>query len=64
VKPDKARQVEDAILARAQRGLLNEKVSESLVIQMLQASGGAGSDGNAAPAVVFRRRNLEDDDEW
>lgn len=63
VKPDKAKQVEDAILARAQRGQIGEKVSEEMVIQMLQAGGGGGERA-AGPAVHFKRRNLDDDDEW
>lgn len=64
MKPDKARQVEEAILARAQRGQLAEKVPESVVIQMLQAGAGAGGNQQTGPAVVFKRRNLDDDDEW
>ena len=62
VKPDKARQVETAILQRAQRGQIAEKVSEDTVIQMLQASGSA--EASKASNVTFRRRNLDDDDEW
>jgi DNA-binding TFAR19-related protein (PDSD5 family) len=34
VKPEKAQQVENAILGRAQRGQIGEKVSEDLVIQV------------------------------
>jgi DNA-binding TFAR19-related protein (PDSD5 family) len=63
VKAEKAKQVEDAILARAQRGQLGEKVSEEMVIQMLQA-GGRDSERAAGSTVVFKRRDLDDDDEW
>lgn len=62
VKPEKARQVENTILQRAQRGQIMEKVSEDTVIQLLQASGSA--EAGKASNVTFRRRNLDDDDEW
>lgn len=62
VKPEKAKQVEDSILQRAQRGMVREKVSEDVVIQMLQA--GSESVQSKAPSVTFRRRALDDDDEW
>jgi DNA-binding TFAR19-related protein (PDSD5 family) len=62
VKPEKAREIENSILQRAQRGLLGEKVSEDTVIQMLQA-GNSGQQGKAS-SVTFKRRNLDDDDEW
>jgi DNA-binding TFAR19-related protein (PDSD5 family) len=62
VKPEKAQQVENAILARAQRGQIAEKVSEEVVIQMLQAGGGGGE--KARGSVTYKRRNLDDDDEW
>lgn len=39
-----------------------EKVSEDTVIQMLQASGSA--EASKASNVTFKRRNLDDDDEW
>lgn len=39
-----------------------EKVSEDTVIQMLQANGSA--EAGKASNVTFRRRNLDDDDEW
>lgn len=67
VKPEKAKQVEDAILARAQRGQIGEKVPEDTIIQMLQAGAGGGSSGGGQQAggnVTFKRRNLDDDDEW
>ena len=64
VKPDKAQAVEDAILARAQRGQLADKVGEELVIQMLQAGAGGAAERPTGPGVSFRRRNLDDDDEW
>jgi DNA-binding TFAR19-related protein (PDSD5 family) len=62
VKPEKAKQVEDSILQRAQRGMVREKVSEQVVIQMLQA--GSENDQGKASSVTFRRRDLDDDDEW
>lgn len=62
VKPEKAKQVEDSILQRAQRGMVREKVSEDVVIQMLQA--GSENVQSKAPSVKFRRRDLDDDDEW
>lgn len=62
VKPEKAKQVEDSILQRAQRGQVREKVSEDVVIQMLQA--GSESVQNKPSNVTFRRRALDDDDEW
>ena len=61
VKPEKAKQVEDSILQRAKRGMVREKVNEDTVIQMLQAGGGAQS---KTSSVTFRRRDLDDDDEW
>lgn len=63
VKPEKSEQVENAILARAQRGQISEKVSEDVIIQMLQASGGSGGERGGS-GVKFKRRDLEDDDEW
>jgi DNA-binding TFAR19-related protein (PDSD5 family) len=62
VKPDKAKRIEDSILARAQRGLVREKVNEDMVIQMLQA--GSENVQSKTSSVTFRRRNLDDDDEW
>lgn len=56
--------MEDAILARAQRGQIGEKVSEDVVIQMLQAGSSGAAERSAGPSVSFRRRNLDDDDEW
>ena len=61
VKPEKAHQVENAILAMAQRGQLVEKVTEDRLIGMLQ--GGAEAEKKVS-SVVFKRRNLDDDDEW
>lgn len=62
MKPEKAKQVEDSILQRAKRGIVREKVSEDTVIQMLQA--GAQSGQSKASSVTFKRRDLDDDDEW
>ena len=68
VKPEKAKQVEDAILARAQRGQIADKVPEDTVIQMLQAGGGGGGGSSSSERptgnVIFKRRDLDDDDEW
>lgn len=62
VKPEKAKQVEDSILQRAQRGMVREKVTEDVVIQMLQS--GSENVRSRASSVTFRRRDLDDDDEW
>ena len=62
MKPEKAKQVEESILQRAKRGLVREKVGEDTVIQMLQA--GAQSGQSKTSSVTFKRRDLDDDDEW
>eukprot|EP01025_Chloroclados_australasicus_P060698 TRINITY_DN7810_c0_g1_i1.p1 TRINITY_DN7810_c0_g1~~TRINITY_DN7810_c0_g1_i1.p1 ORF type:complete len:172 (-),score=21.55 TRINITY_DN7810_c0_g1_i1:381-854(-) len=62
VKPDKATEVENTLLKKAQMGMVGEKVPEQVVIQMLQA--GSGGSGKSGGNVIFKRRNLDNDDEW
>lgn len=61
VKPEKAQQMENAILQMAQRGQITEKLSDERLVQMLQ--GGPTASGKTS-SVTYKRRNLDDDDEW
>jgi programmed cell death protein 5 len=70
VKKDKARAVEDSLIAGATNGRLKSKVTEEQLIAMLeQISGGAGEEeaanGLKKKGVVIQRRRygMEDDDD-
>lgn len=61
MKPEKAKAVEDKLLAMAQRGMLKESVTEGRLIGMLnQAGGGEQSKG---PKVDRKRPSVFDDDD-
>jgi len=62
VKPDKARGVENMILAAAQRGQLGEKVSDERLLSMLEQI--SEREGTAKPKITIqRRRPIFDDDD-
>mmetsp|Transcript_16136 Transcript_16136/g.17485 ORF Transcript_16136/g.17485 Transcript_16136/m.17485 type:complete len:126 (-) Transcript_16136:2010-2387(-) len=72
VKKEKARAVEDSLIAGATNGRLKSKVSEEqLIIMLEQISGGGGSGeaeegrGGAKRGVVIQRRKygIDDDDD-
>ena len=74
VKPERARGVEDAVLAAAQRGALQGAVDESGVMDLLDrgvgggGSGGGGSSrsgggGNGPKITIARRKSVLDDDD-
>jgi len=62
VKPEKARGVENMILAAAQRGQLGEKVSDERLMSMLEQI--SEREGAAKPKITIQRRRplFEDDD--
>ncbi|GIL72156.1 hypothetical protein Vretimale_461 [Volvox reticuliferus] len=62
VKPEKARGVENMILAAAQRGALSAKVSEERLVQLLEQVN--EREGASKPKITIQRRrpNLFDDD--
>ncbi|GLC34650.1 hypothetical protein PLESTB_001238500 [Pleodorina starrii] len=62
VKPEKARGVENMILAAAQRGALTAKVSEERLVQLLEQVN--EREGASKPKITIQRRrpNLFDDD--
>eukprot|EP00197_Chlamydomonas_leiostraca_P008034 CAMPEP_0202866346 /NCGR_PEP_ID=MMETSP1391-20130828/7333_1 /ASSEMBLY_ACC=CAM_ASM_000867 /TAXON_ID=1034604 /ORGANISM="Chlamydomonas leiostraca, Strain SAG 11-49" /LENGTH=128 /DNA_ID=CAMNT_0049546281 /DNA_START=66 /DNA_END=452 /DNA_ORIENTATION=- len=63
VKPDKARAVENMILAAAQRGQLGEKVSEERLVSMLETIN--EKQGTTKPKITIqRRRPAFDDDDY
>ncbi|DBA76993.1 hypothetical protein WJX77_011795 [Trebouxia sp. C0004] len=59
VKPDKAKGVENIVLQMAQRGQLNEKVSESRLISLLEQVNEQSS--SKTKVTIQRRRALDDD---
>lgn len=61
VKPDKARNVENMILAAAQRGALQSKVTEDQLVGMLEQI--SEREAKATKITIQRRRpTFEDDD--
>jgi programmed cell death protein 5 len=61
VKPDKARNVENMILAAAQRGAITEKVSEERLRSMLEQL--SERDSKASKITIQRRRPAFDEDD-
>lgn len=59
VKPEKAKGVENIVLQMAQRGQLNEKVSESRLISLLEQVNEQSS--SKTKVTIQRRRALDDD---
>lgn len=59
VKPDKAKGVENIVLQMAQRGQLNEKVSENRLISLLEQVNEQSS--SKTKVTIQRRRALDDD---
>jgi len=72
VKKDKARAVEDSLIAAATNGRLKSKVTEEQLIAMLEQYGGSGGDegsgggvGGGRRGITIQRRKtgFEDDDD-
>lgn len=64
VKPENARAVEDHLLKAFQAGQLRERVSEALLIRLLdQVSGGGDGGAAGAKKVVVQRKRCDDDDD-
>jgi programmed cell death protein 5 len=65
VKPDKARAIENMILAAAQRGQLHEKVSEQRLVSMLEqiSEKQGGAEAGRGPKITIQRRRAFDDDD-
>lgn len=61
VKPDKARNVENMILAAAQRGAITEKVSEERLRSMLEQI--SERDSKQSKITIQRRRPVFDEDD-
>lgn len=61
VKPDKARGVENMILAAAQRGAIGERVSEERLRGMLEQL--SERDGRQSKITIQRRRPMFDEDD-
>lgn len=61
VKPDKARGVEDMIIAAARRGALGEKVTEERLIDLLEQ---VNERTAAKTKVTIQRRRAFDDDDF
>lgn len=61
VKPDKARGVENMVLAAAQRGQLRDKLSEEQLIGMLETISEQAA--SRTKVTITRRRNVWDDDD-
>lgn len=61
VKPDKARSVENMILAAAQRGAITEKVSEERLRGMLEQI--SERDSKQSKITIQRRRPMFDEDD-
>lgn len=59
VKPDKAKGVENMVLQMAQKGQLNEKISESRLISLLEQVNEQSS--TKTKVTIQRRRALDDD---
>ena len=62
VKPDKARAVENSVLAAAQRGQIQEKVTEERLVAMLESMAEREA-GSRKVTITRRRPAFSDDDE-
>lgn len=60
VKPEKARAIEDMIIAAARRGALGEKVTEERLIDLLEQVNERSGAGKTK--VTIQRRRAFDDD--
>lgn len=63
VKPEKAKGVEDMVLAAARRGALGGKVTEAQLIDLLEQVSGAAGGAPKTKVTIQRRRAFDDDDE-
>ncbi|KAI0059107.1 DNA-binding TFAR19-related protein [Artomyces pyxidatus] len=65
VSPSRSRQIESILLRMAQTGQLRGKVSESQLIDLLEQAEDADSKTSAKKgAIVFQRKELDDDDDF
>mmetsp|Transcript_3217 Transcript_3217/g.3486 ORF Transcript_3217/g.3486 Transcript_3217/m.3486 type:complete len:122 (-) Transcript_3217:48-413(-) len=60
VKPDKARKLEDLILQAAMSGRIQGKVSEPMLLSMLEQVG--GMEQAKTTSITFNRKRFDDDD--
>eukprot|EP00743_Colponemidia_sp_Colp-15_P003930 GILK01004240.1.p1 GENE.GILK01004240.1~~GILK01004240.1.p1 ORF type:complete len:150 (+),score=31.45 GILK01004240.1:50-451(+) len=60
VKPDKARKIEDMLISAAQRGQLNEKITEPKLVQMLEQINEVAT---KETKITFKRRTFGDEDD-
>lgn len=66
VRKEKARLVEDSLIRGATSGQIKQKVTEEMLIKMLDGVGGdgdAGAGGTGKKAVVVQRRKYGMDDD-
>jgi DNA-binding TFAR19-related protein (PDSD5 family) len=63
VKPEKAKGVEDMVLAAARRGALGGKVTEAQLIDLLEQVSGAAGGAPKTKVTIQRRRAFDDEDE-
>ena len=61
VKPEKAERLESIIIANAQRGMFQGKVSEAQLIDLLNTIGGADSDKSTKIEIAKHKFDEEDD---
>ncbi|KAJ1637480.1 PDCD5-related protein [Pavlovales sp. CCMP2436] len=61
VKPDKARQVEDAVMNMARTGQIRSQLDEAQLIQILEQVTGPAEDSR--PKITVARRRVMDDDD-
>ncbi|KDQ59590.1 hypothetical protein JAAARDRAFT_175026 [Jaapia argillacea MUCL 33604] len=65
VSPDRARQIEGILLRMAQTGQLRGRVSEAQLIELLEQAEDAQSKASGKKgAIVYRRKGLDDDDDF
>eukprot|EP00798_Chlamydomonas_sp_ICE-L_P016625 gene16625-22872_t len=64
VKPDKARAVEAMIIQAAQRGQLNEKVSDERLMSMLEQINEREGGTKSKVTIQRKRPNMDDDADW
>eukprot|EP00996_Jenningsia_fusiforme_P006224 NODE_7482_length_472_cov_10.229314_g7038_i0.p1 GENE.NODE_7482_length_472_cov_10.229314_g7038_i0~~NODE_7482_length_472_cov_10.229314_g7038_i0.p1 ORF type:complete len:114 (+),score=25.64 NODE_7482_length_472_cov_10.229314_g7038_i0:41-382(+) len=62
VKPDKARQIENLVLAAVQRGQMQPPISEQTLISILEQLSERQSEGRATTITV--KRKVDEDDDW
>ncbi|KAA1471361.1 DNA-binding TFAR19-related protein [Dentipellis sp. KUC8613] len=64
VSPDRSRQIESILLRMAQTGQLRGRVSEAQLIELLEQAEEAQSKTAKKGAIVYQRRELDDDDDF